>query len=75
MTGNTSKTPEPVLTFEGKKYELKTLPAPVKELVRAMQVADTQLRMHEDTLRILTVGRQALGAELNAKLKDIQPIA
>ena len=40
----------PVLTFEGKRYDLNTLPDELKELVRGMQVADAQLRMHEDTL-------------------------
>ena len=40
----------PVLTFEGKRYDLNTLPNELKELVRGMQVADAQLRMHEDTL-------------------------
>ena len=38
----------PVLTFEGKRYDLNTLPDELKELVRGMQVADAQLRMHED---------------------------
>ena len=36
----------PVLTFEGKRYDLNTLPDELKELVRGMQVADAQLRMH-----------------------------
>ena len=43
----------PVLTFEGKRYDLNTLPDEMKELVRGMQVADAQLRMHEDTLKVL----------------------
>ena len=46
----------PVLTFEGKRYDLNTLPDELKELVRGMQVADAQLRMHEDTLKVLAVG-------------------
>ena len=50
----------PVLTFEGKRYDLNTLPDELKELVRGMQVADAQLRMHEDTLKVLAVGRQSL---------------
>ena len=47
----------PVLTFEGKRYDLNALPDDLKELVRGMQVADAQLRMHEDTLKVLAVGR------------------
>ena len=61
----------PVLTFEGKRYDLNTLPDELKELVRGMQVADAQLRMHEDTLKVLAVGRQSLATELNEKLKSV----
>ena len=64
----------PVLTFEGKRYDLNTLPDELKELVRGMQVADAQLRMHEDTLKVLAVGRQSLAMQLNEKLKDVTPL-
>ncbi|QBE68779.1 hypothetical protein SynWH8101_1192 [Synechococcus sp. WH 8101] len=64
----------PVLTFEGKRYDLNALPDELKELVRGMQVADAQLRMHEDTLKVLAVGRQSMAMQLNERLKDITPL-
>ncbi len=64
----------PVLTFEGKRYDLNNLPDDVKELVRGMQVADAQLRMHEDTLKVLAVGRQSMAMQLNERLKSIEPL-
>ena len=64
------QTDNPVLTFEGKRYDLNTLPDELKELVRGMQVADAQLRMHEDTLKVLAVGRQSLATQLNERLKS-----
>ena len=64
----------PVLTFEGKRYDLNGLPDEMKELVRGMQVADAQLRMHEDTLKVLAVGRQSMAMQLNEKLKGITPL-
>ena len=64
----------PVLTFEGKRYDLNTLPDELKELVRGMQVADAQLRMHEDTLKVLAVGRQSLAMQLNEKLQSVTPL-
>ena len=64
----------PVLTFEGKRYDLNTLPDDLKELVRGMQVADNQLRLHEDTLKVLAVGRQAMASQLNDKLQAITPM-
>ena len=64
----------PVLTFEGKRYDLNALPDDLKELVRGMQVADAQLRMHEDTLKVLAVGRQSMAMQLNDRLKDVTPL-
>jgi len=64
----------PVLTFEGKRYDLNSLPDELKDLVRGMQVADSQLRMHEDTLKVLAVGRQAIAMQLNEKLKSVAPL-
>ena len=68
------QTDNPVLTFEGKRYDLNTLPDELKELVRGMQVADAQLRMHEDTLKVLAVGRQSLAMQLNEKLQSVTPL-
>ncbi|MEB3199969.1 MAG: DUF6447 family protein [Synechococcaceae cyanobacterium] len=68
---NPDQTAAPVLTFEGRRYDLNGLPDEVKELVRGMQVADAQLRIHEDTLKVLAVGRQSLAMQLNERLKDI----
>ena len=68
------QTDNPVLTFEGKCYDLNTLPDELKELVRGMQVADAQLRMHEDTLKVLAVGRQSLATQLNERLKSVTPL-
>ena len=61
----------PVLTFEGKRYDLNSLPDDIKELVRGMQVADAQLRMHEDTLKVLAIGRQSMAMQLNDRLQNI----
>ncbi len=63
-----------MLTFEGKRYDLNGLPDDVKEMVRGMQVADAQLRMHEDTLKVLAMGRQAMAMRLNERLQTIQPL-
>ena len=74
MTDSSANKSAPVLTFEGKRYDLNALPDELKELIRGMQVADAQLRMHEDTLKVLAVGRQTLAMQLNEKLKDVTPV-
>ena len=65
---------EAILTFEDKKYDIKNLPKDVQELIKGMQVADAQLRMHEDTLKVLAVGRQHLALQLKNKLESIVPL-
>jgi hypothetical protein len=39
-----------------------------------MQVADSQLRIHQDTVKVLAVGRQAMAKQLNDGLQNIQPL-
>ncbi len=74
MTESSTNQADPILTFEGKRYDLNSLPDDLKELVRGMQVADAQLRMHEDTLKVLAVGRQTMARQLNEKLKGVQSL-
>ena len=69
-----SKSSDPVLSFEGKKYDLQSLPDDLKELLRRLQVAEQQLRMHDDTLKVLGVGRQTIAAQIKEKLKGISPL-
>jgi hypothetical protein len=74
MSNSSTNEREAILTFEDKKYDLKGMPKEIQELVKGMQVADAQLRMHEDTLKVLAVGRQHLAMQLKAKLETINPI-
>ena len=62
----------PVLTFEGKKYNVNDLSNKTKELIKVLQIAETQLKMHEDTLRLLSIGRNSLANELREKLKNYE---
>ena len=74
MTNSSSKGSNPILTFEGKRYDMNSFPDEMKELVKGMQIADAQLRMYEQTLKVLAVGRKSMANQLNEKLKDIKPI-
>ena len=71
QTMTESKSSDPVLSFEGKKYDLKSLPDELKELLRRLQVAEQQLRMHDDTLKVLAIGRQTIAAQMKEKLTGI----
>ena len=37
-----------------------------------MRIAEAQLKMHEDTLKLLSIGRKALANELRGKLKNLE---
>ena len=62
----------PVLTFEGKKYNVNDLSNDTKEIIKGLQIAETQLKMHEDTLRLLSIGRKSLANQLREKLKNYE---
>ena len=60
----------PVLTFEGKKYNVNDLSNDTKEIIRGLQMSETQLKMYEDTLKLLRIGRNSLANQLREKLKN-----
>ena len=65
---------ESVLTFDGKKYAIDSLTQEAQELIRGVRVADSQLKFHEDTLKVIALGRQALALKLKTTLATAQEI-
>ena len=59
-----------VLTFDGKKYIMEDLSEEIKEIIKSLQIADAQLKMHEDTLKLLSLGKNSLINDLRKKLED-----
>tara|TARA_B100000678_G_scaffold132112_1_gene110404 strand:- start:115 stop:330 length:216 start_codon:yes stop_codon:yes gene_type:complete len=59
-----------VLTFDGKKYIMEDLSEEIKEIIKSLQIADAQLKMHEDTLKLLSIGKNSLINDLRKKLED-----
>ena len=70
MTEKNVKNNSPVLTFEGKKYNINDLSNETKEIIKGLQIAETQLKMHEDTFKLLSIGRNSLADQLREKLKN-----
>jgi len=71
MSENTNDSANPVLTFEGKKYFLNELSNEIKESIKVLQIAETQLKMHQDTLKLLSISRNSLANQLRDKLKNL----
>ena len=72
MTEKNNDKNNPVLTFEGKKYNINDLSNDTKEIIKGLQIAETQLKMHEDTLKLLSIGRKTLANQLREKLKNYE---
>ncbi len=72
MKENTNDSANPVLTFEGKKYLINEFSNEIKESIKALQIAETQLKMHQDTLKLLSISRNYLANQLREKLKNLE---
>tara|TARA_B100000886_G_scaffold225877_1_gene157352 strand:- start:197 stop:415 length:219 start_codon:yes stop_codon:yes gene_type:complete len=72
MSEKTNDSANPILTFEGKKYLINELSNDIKESIKGLQIAETQLKMHEDTLKLLSISRNFLINQLREKLKNIK---
>ena len=72
MSENTNPSDNPVLTFEGKKYSINELSDDIKESIKGLQIAETQLKMHKDTLKLISISRNTLANQLREKLKKFE---
>ena len=72
MSEKTNESENPVLTFEGKKYIINELSQDIKESIKGLQIAETQLKMHEDTLKLLSISRNSIANQLREKLKKVE---
>ena len=70
MNENNTENKNPILTFEGKKYNVNDLTSETKEIIKGLQIAETQLKMYEDTFKLLSIGRKSLTDQLREKLKN-----
>ena len=71
MTTKDLNNKKAVLTFDGNKYIMEDLSDEIKEIIKRLQIADAQLKMHEDTLKLLSIGKNSLVNDLRKKLEDI----
>ena len=72
MSENKKDSTNPVLTFEGKKYLINELSNDIKESIQGLQIAETQLKMYEDTLKLISISRNSLANRLREKLKNLE---
>ena len=61
------------INIDNKKYNLDNLSDEIKNDITGLRICESQLRLHQDTLKLLTISRQAITNQLKDKLKDVQP--
>ena len=71
MNESTNDPANPTLTFEGKKYFKNELSQDIKESIKVLQIAETEIKMHQDTLKLLSISRNSLANQLREKLKNL----
>ena len=69
MSEQESNKKKGVLTFDGKKYFIDELSEEAKEIIRRLQIADAQIKMHEDTLKLISLGKNVLANDLRKYLE------
>ena len=72
MSENTNDSANPVLTFEGKKYLINELSNEIKDSIKVLQIEESQLKMYQDTLKLLSISRNSLVNQLREKLKNLE---
>ena len=72
MSEKTNDSLNPVLTFEGKKYLINELSNEIKESIKLLQISERQLKMHQDTLKLLSISHNTLANQLREKLKNLE---
>ena len=71
MSENELNNKKAILTFDGKKYFIDKLSDEIKEIIRRLQIADAQIKMHEDTLKLISLGKNVLSNNLREKLEKL----
>ena len=62
------------IKFEDKEYSLDTLPKEGKDLVNGLKTAEAQLRMYQDTLKLISFSKSKMIGDLKKILENIDPI-
>ena len=74
MTNSSTQENSPILNLDGKKYEINSLTDVSKKLIEGLNIANAQVRMQEDSLKLMLLGRNSLINNLKDNLKDIKPM-
>tara|TARA_B100000212_G_C27345629_1_gene521171 strand:+ start:201 stop:425 length:225 start_codon:yes stop_codon:yes gene_type:complete len=73
MEDKNLESPQSKIKIDNHEYLLDTLPDEAKQLVNGLKAADIQIRMYEDTLKLISISRTKLIEDLRKILEEIEP--
>ena len=64
----------PILNIENSEYYIDSLPEEGKRLVNGLRTADLQIKMYEDTLKMINIGKMKMLEDLKKIVENIEPL-
>ena len=64
----------PILNIDNSQYYIDSLPEEGKGLVNGLRTADLQIKMYEDTLKMINIGKMKLLEDLKRIVENIEPL-
>ena len=64
----------PILNIDNAEYYIDSLPEEGKGLVNGLRTADAQLKMYEDTLKMINIGKMKMLEDLKKIVENIEPL-
>ena len=64
----------PILNIDNFQYYIDSLPEEGKGLVNGLRTADLQIKMYEDTLKMINIGRMKMLEDLRKIVENIEPL-
>ena len=64
----------PILNIDNAEYYIDSLPEEGKGLVNGLRTADLQIKMYEDTLKMINIGKTKMLEDLKKIVVNIEPL-
>ena len=69
-----SNNDRPILNIDNSEYYIDSLPEEGKGLVNGLRTADLQIKMYEDTLKMINIGKMKMLEDLKKIVENIEPL-
>ncbi len=64
----------PILNIDNSEYYIDSLPEEGKGLANGLRTADLQIKMYEDTLKMINIGKMKMLEDLKKIVENIEPL-